>query len=321
MADVSVVLDPAIRTWILLPMVAVVFLFGLLRPYLEQLVLGPRTASASSATRDELVEKVIPMSLLQRSMMLRENGSVLREEAYVARVQYLKQALTAALAVVRPPVNAMMDPSMMGQMMKNNVLGLVQHYALVQFFTSLFSGYIVAKFPFPLPEGFRALTQRDIELPELDVSYATSFSLYFLIQLCMRGLFVLIQEPPQLPESVRMQLAAAQAGQHAEHHHNHHHAHAGAVGSPAPASAAGGMDAAMGPGGMMMMPGMPMPGMGAPGGAPDLKKLIQEEIDSLEVARHVARLASAEVRLLSGEEWGASPAGQAAREKPKSKRA
>ena len=85
-----------------------------------------------------------------------------------------------------------MNNNMLSDMLKNNLsmgLSTMLQFAWVSYF---FSGFILAKVPFPLTQGFRSMLQRGVEIQNLDVKYVSSLSLYFLILFGLSGLQSLI---------------------------------------------------------------------------------------------------------------------------------
>lgn len=48
------------------------------------------------------------------------------------------------------------------------------------------------KLPFPLTYGFKAMLQRDVATPDMDVRYVSALSWYFLNLLGLNGVFRLI---------------------------------------------------------------------------------------------------------------------------------
>ena len=86
----------------------------------------------------------------------------------------------------------MTDPNMMTDMMKKNMVMFVPNVVMLPWLSYFFSGFVIAKFPFPLTSRFRTMLQRGIELSTLDVTYVTSLSMYFLILFGLNGLFALL---------------------------------------------------------------------------------------------------------------------------------
>ena len=85
-----------------------------------------------------------------------------------------------------------MNPNMMGDMLKGNLSMAVTtmgQYAWVSYF---FSGFILAKVPFPLTQGFKTMLQRGVSIENIDVKYISSLSLYFLILMGLNAFLRLI---------------------------------------------------------------------------------------------------------------------------------
>ena len=59
-----------------------------------------------------------------------------------------------------------------------------------------FSGFILLKVPFPLTIGFKQMFQRGMESIQLDTSYVSSVSWYFLVMFGLRGFFQLVIGQP-----------------------------------------------------------------------------------------------------------------------------
>merc|ERR1712078_827381 len=89
---------------------------------------------------------------------------------------------------VNPQAAMMSDPTMMMDMM-NMIVPQMLTGAWVNFF---FTGFVIAKIPFPLTQRFRTMLQRGIDLASLDVTYVSSLSWYFLNLFGLRGLNQLV---------------------------------------------------------------------------------------------------------------------------------
>ena len=72
---------------------------------------------------------------------------------------------------------------MFSQVIIFGVLGVIMDRGKV----SYFSGFVIAKVPFPLTPRFKMMLQQGINLQSLDPSYVSALSWYFLVMFGIRG--------------------------------------------------------------------------------------------------------------------------------------
>lgn len=76
--------------------------------------------------------------------------------------------------------NPMMNPENMAGMLKGNFMMIatmgLQYWGISHFFSDM----LVGKVSFPVPQKFREMMQRGIEIVNIDVKYISALSLYFL---------------------------------------------------------------------------------------------------------------------------------------------
>lgn len=196
--DVQLVLDPAIRDWVVLPMVAIMVMVGVGRVYVQQII-----KSEAPVDVDELRYKQTAM----RAQKLRHNGAFVSDEAFHMRKAHFNRKKEGALREKVPGMaNPMMSsPTKMVDMLKNNMTFMIPNVVVGGFISYFFAGFVLAKVPFPLTNRFKAMLQRGVDLTTLDVSYVSSLSLYFLMMFGLRSFYrLLLGDDSELADETRM---------------------------------------------------------------------------------------------------------------------
>ncbi|RZC46133.1 hypothetical protein C5167_039086 [Papaver somniferum] len=185
----DLVLDTAIRDWVLIPLSAVMVLIGILRYFVSKLM-------RSSSTPDAKMVKEGQVVLRARNLRVAANFIPLKSfrvrKAYFTNEEDGLLHVPKGTAAPNPQAQMLSDPNMAMDMMKKNLSMIIPQtltFAWVNFF---FSGFVAAKIPFPLTQRFRSMLQNGIDLSTVDVSYVSSRSWYFLNLFGLRGLFSLI---------------------------------------------------------------------------------------------------------------------------------
>lgn len=184
----DLVLDTAIRDWVLVPLSLVMVLIGVLRHFVSKLLRSTNTPDLKAVKEGQLVV---------RARYLRAAGNFVPAKAFKARRNYYNNEENGLLHVPKGQAQNMQaqmfsDPNMAMDMMKKNLSMIIPQtltFAWVNFF---FSGFVAAKIPFPLTQRFRPMLQNGIDLSSVDVSYVSSRSWYFLNLFGLRGFFSLI---------------------------------------------------------------------------------------------------------------------------------
>lgn len=205
----QLVLDPQIRDWVLIPIVVVMFLVGVLRDRVTRLL---RTEMKPK------VENIRNTQILNRARFLRMHSGFIPEERFLARKKVLVSEYLSK-AKEKNPLDAMQmmsDPSMMGDMMKKNMVMMVPQLVMMAWVSYFFSGFVVGKMPFPLTERFKIMLQRGIELSSLDVTYVSSLSLYFLTVFGLRGILMIALGPNDDADDTKIMQQQMQGGMNAQ---------------------------------------------------------------------------------------------------------
>mmetsp|Transcript_6637 Transcript_6637/g.10966 ORF Transcript_6637/g.10966 Transcript_6637/m.10966 type:complete len:286 (-) Transcript_6637:55-912(-) len=181
----KIMLDPAIRDWVLVPILVVMFLQGVIRTYVSILLKDPRKTE---------LKTLQSTAQLQRSKRLRAHAHHIPLEAYKMRKRFFMEK---AFAPPEQKENEMpqlpqQDPTAMMGMMKQSMSMMVPNMLLMGWTSYFFSGFVIVRLPFSLTEKFKPMLQRGIQLRTLDVSYVSSLSWYFMLFMGFRGLFSVV---------------------------------------------------------------------------------------------------------------------------------
>ena len=181
----ALTLSPEIKNVVLLPIFLVTFLVNLGRTYVQQLIQSQKVQDKEKATY---------VQTLTRSKRTRQNGNFIRPEAFINRQSYFSAKKVGVLcdSDIPGPVNPMMQqggPAGGGamDMMKNQMSYMIPNMVMMAGMSYFFSGFVIARVPFPLTPRFKMMLQQGINLQSLDPSYVSALSWYFLVMFSIRG--------------------------------------------------------------------------------------------------------------------------------------
>ena len=150
----GILLDPKIRDNVLLPIFVVVVLTSMIRSSLMILFKNDPKVD---------VKEVKTQSMLGRCKMLRAASHFLTEKAFKCRKAYFVKkdvgVLVKSVPKAKDPMEALSagsDPMAAMGMMKGQMVFMVSQGLLAYWVSHLFSGFLVAKTPFPLTFQFKA---------------------------------------------------------------------------------------------------------------------------------------------------------------------
>ncbi|KAI9014125.1 integral membrane protein DUF106-domain-containing protein [Hyaloraphidium curvatum] len=200
----SMYLDPSIRDWVLFPIMIVMVLVGILRQHLTALMNSPPKVN---------VKGVRETQALTRAGRLRTFCRQIPPNSFQARRKFLQEQFEAGKYLKNPeskdsttPPNIMTDPAAMEGMMdgmKKNMAMFVPQTVIMSWVTFFFSGFVSLKLPFPLTLRFKSMLQRGIETADMDVTWVSSLSWYFLNLFGLRGIFTLILGEENVTDDLR----------------------------------------------------------------------------------------------------------------------
>lgn len=190
----QIYLDPAIRNWVLIPIMLVMVLVGIVRHYV--------TKALKSQPKNNILALRESAALLRSRLLRSKASSLICKSSF----NYRRDMLCTAFAEGRylktaPPKegeaapNPMSDPAAMEGMMgmlKGNIAMIVPQTIIMSWVTFFFSGFVLIKLPFPLTVRFKAMLQRGVETSDMDVRWISSLSWYFLNLFGLSSIYTLI---------------------------------------------------------------------------------------------------------------------------------
>ncbi|ORY43147.1 transmembrane protein [Rhizoclosmatium globosum] len=138
---------------------------------------------------------------LTRARMLRQNQDI-PVSAFAMRRGFLVDAFEKKEYLKNPEAtanggapNPLQDPAALSNMMdglKKNMMMVVPQTIIMSWINFFFSGFILIKLPFPLTLRFKSMLQAGIETRDMDVSWVSSISWYFLNLMGLQSIFTII---------------------------------------------------------------------------------------------------------------------------------
>lgn len=184
----ELILDPQIRIWVFLPIALIAFLVGILRYYLSILLENKTNLDLQQLKKN---------CILQRARRLQYNCKYLPAKSFLDRRDAFNNPSNGYLMEKQPALVQTMpltDSRYINEILKGNFLNVVSMLLVGGWITLMFSGFLTTKVPFPLTLTFQTMLQRGIELNNLEASWVSSASWYFLNVFCLRGIHGLVFE-------------------------------------------------------------------------------------------------------------------------------
>ncbi|CAG8679252.1 315_t:CDS:2, partial [Scutellospora calospora] len=183
-----------IRDWVLIPIMIVMVLVGVFRDQVTVLLGG------GASTKKPGLKAIRETRILARGATLRSYGNHIPLASFTSRKNFLSNAYKKGdylknPAAMNQTVNPMTDPAgmeMMMEGMKKNFLMIIPQTIIMGWINFFFSGFVLIKLPFPLTLRFKSMLQRGVETPDMDVTWVSSLSWYFLNLFGLRSIFTLL---------------------------------------------------------------------------------------------------------------------------------
>lgn len=190
-------LDPSIRNWVFIPITIITVAINLLMKYLNILInksaAKPNTSKSAPGVSNNKGDEFIKSELAGRDADIKIKSAISRANKLKANFMYISERgfkLRKAFFCndggffsqkFENKAPDMMNPNMMGDMLKKNLINGLYYVLVFVGVGYMFSGLILLKLPFGLTQKFRSMLQQGLNLPDVDVSYVSAISWCFIL--------------------------------------------------------------------------------------------------------------------------------------------
>ncbi|KYR00591.1 transmembrane protein [Tieghemostelium lacteum] len=215
--DQDIVLDTAIRNWVVIPILFVLFIVSALKLNFSRIL-------QIKSNKKQDVQKLMEIQTLTRAKKLSQYYNRIPLQSFLMRKYYFTNKETGVLQVIEKaddnsPMNMMFSNSMLSDssgvtdMLKGNVVHMLPQIAMMTWVNHFFSGFVACKLPFfPLTIRFKSFLQRGIEMASLDVTYVSSLSWYFLCWFGSEGINAIVLGENQLTPDQQLFQSIVESG-------------------------------------------------------------------------------------------------------------
>ncbi|ODV82079.1 uncharacterized protein CANTADRAFT_4119 [Suhomyces tanzawaensis NRRL Y-17324] len=206
MATPDLILDPALKYWVLLPISFVMVLVGLIRSNVTYLLSPKPKLEPYRAVREK--------QFLKRAQSFTQNSGVLNAREIRDRQQFLIEKLNSSDFYAKEgeeeldPLSAFADPAnneAMMNMAKGNMMNYIPQTVIMGWVNYFFAGFVIMKLPFPVTDGFKGMLQTGVATPDLNVRYVSSISWYFVNLFGLRPVYSLLMGDKEANELISQQ--------------------------------------------------------------------------------------------------------------------
>jgi ER membrane protein complex subunit 3 len=203
----DLLLDERMIGWVFIPIIYVTCIIQLFRLYYN---LYNNFTKTKKAVKRAQYGDTKDKQLVEKCDHLAKKYYLLSREAFDCRRGFLCRPEKGYLVVNgdRPPVDSMNSMQSMQNGMMDNMKGMLVMMGTtipaMAWINSFFAGFVLAKVPFSMTQQFRSLTQSGIDMANLDVSYVSSVSFYFLIVFGLNQLQSLLFDDEEDEDSMKV---------------------------------------------------------------------------------------------------------------------
>ncbi|KAJ3386164.1 ER membrane complex subunit 3 [Lobulomyces angularis] len=187
----AMLLDPAIRDWVLLPIMFVMVLVGIARHNVTILLNSTPKTNLKQIRENQALNRARSLRLLNQNLL---------PEIFQSKKDYIIKSFQERVYLANPDIensnnNPMADPAGMEVMMeglKKNMAMIVPQTLIMSWVNFFFSGFILIRLPFALTLRFKSMLQSGIATQDMDVAWVSSLSWYFLNLFGLQSIYTLV---------------------------------------------------------------------------------------------------------------------------------
>ncbi len=191
----ELLLDPYIKLWVLLPISIVMVLVGVLRTYISMtLEASPKIESHKLLREQQHIRRLA--NYCGYSFVIRNKME------YDTKIEYFVKEYSGTKYLRKLPPkdpneqpNPLVDPGsndFLMQSMKSTLANWIPQSVILWWVNFFFKGYVIMKLPFAVTSNFKSMLQTSINTRDLNASYVSSISWYFVNLLGLKSVYALV---------------------------------------------------------------------------------------------------------------------------------
>jgi hypothetical protein len=227
-------LDSSIRNWVFIPITIITVAVNLIMKYVNFLLhsggVKPTPSRTSNSHNNfdytkevsERDNEIKIKSAITRSTKLRNNFMYISVRGFNNRKAFFCNEGGFFTQKFESRAAEMMNPNMMFDMLKKNVVNALYYILIFGGVGYMFSGFILLKMPFGLTQKFRSMLQQGLNLPDVDISYVSAISWCFILVFGLNSIlqhfdggdnFSMLREQEQMMKAPMQMMPFGQQGQ------------------------------------------------------------------------------------------------------------
>ena len=200
----DLIIDPALKYWVLVPISIALLVFALLRHTIAILT--------SPSPKLQPLAKFRELEGLKSAQVFKRNYWVLPKHDFINRQSLHVKRLTDGSLLAEDPNNEPQNPldsngmDGMMDMAKGQFGNMIAQTAMMSWVNFFFMGFVLMKLPFPLTLRFKQMLQNGVATDDLDVRWVSSISWYFIASMGLVSVMNVLFNDESMGEQLQQQM-------------------------------------------------------------------------------------------------------------------